>query len=164
MEKKNYKDITSVEFVYGGFFQGNSRVSVISSNIDDTATWSMSTPDDFDDSKTFGNLSEEKWNDFRRSLVERANVLSWRESYVEPHILDGFQWSLEVNFSDGTNLEIDGSNDYPREWSELNAIMAELTGLHEEFDTDDEDESEVFGEEDDDLDGIDLDELYDKED
>jgi hypothetical protein len=165
MEKKNYKEITSFEFMYGGFFQGHNRLSVIS-GFDDkgTATWSISTHEIYDDSrKIFGDLTAERWDEVRRALVEKANVLSWNESYVESFIMDGFQWELEINFSDGTKLEISGSNDYPKEWIEFNFILSEMTGLKEEFDTD-EDESEVFGDEDEELEDTNFNEFHDKED
>jgi len=157
MKKKHkYSDITSVEFTFGGYFNGRSRLSVISGSRDGSATWSMSTARDYEGQKMFRDLTKSQWDEFRKSLVERANVLSWKESYVDPHILDGFQWDLDINFSDGTTLEMGGSNDYPREWAELNAIMAELTGL-DDFDANEEEEDE-------DLEEINFDEYFEDKD
>jgi hypothetical protein len=145
--KKKHKEITSVEFTFGSFFGGRSRLSVISGFEDGSATWSMSTPEGYSDKKMFGDLDKSRWDEFRKSLVEKANVLSWKESYVDPYILDGFQWDLNINFSDGKTLEIGGSNDYPKEWAELNSIMAELTGLKDEFSKNEaEDDLEDFEE------------------
>jgi hypothetical protein len=160
---KNHKDITSVEFTYGGFFQGHNRLSVISGFHDGSATWSMSNSGSYDGISKFGNISKPQWDEFRKSLVEKAKVLSWKESYTDSFILDGFQWDLSVNFSDGTTLEISGSNDYPKEWAELNSIMAELTGLSDEFDTKG-DETDPLGDDEDETVDIDLEEFYDKED
>ena len=49
----------------------------------------------------------EFWTD-----VGSIDIWSWDEEYVEPGVLDGTQWKLELKF-DGKILKCTGSNKYP---------------------------------------------------
>lgn len=130
--KRKHGEITSIEFSFGDFFTGRSRVSIIGSS-DGTATWSMSnrTIDFPGEGKTFETISKERWDKLRMDLCDKAGILSWKSSYVDSDILDGFQWDLEIFFSDGKTKEIGGSNDYPKEWNEFRKLLRKLTGSKE---------------------------------
>ena len=132
--KRKYDEITSIEFSFGGFFSGRSRVSIIGSS-DGTATWSVASRSiDFSegtDSKSFETISKEKWEKLRMDLCDKARIISWKSGYVDSNILDGFQWDLEIFFSDGKTKETGGSNDYPKEWNEFRRLLRKLTGSKE---------------------------------
>jgi hypothetical protein len=128
--KRKHDEITSIEFTFGGYFEGRTRLSIIGGAADGTATWSMSSRDSelLGLIKTFETITKEKWEKFRVELCDKSKILSWKSSYTDSNILDGFQWDLEVFFSDGKTKEIGGSNDYPKEWNEFRRLLRKLTG------------------------------------
>jgi hypothetical protein len=52
-----------------------------------------------------------QWREFRRALDD-ANIWQWRADYTDPHICDGTNWSLSIQYHDRT-LETHGCNSYP---------------------------------------------------
>ena len=133
-KKRDHTEITSIEFSFGDFFTGRSRVSIIGSS-DGTATWSVASRSvEFSkgvDSKSFETISKERWDELRADLCDEAKILSWKSGYVDSNILDGFQWDLEIFFSDGKTKETGGSNDYPKEWDKFRRLLRKLTGSKE---------------------------------
>jgi hypothetical protein len=53
----------------------------------------------------------EKWITFRY-LLDHLNAWNWRPDYCNQNILDGTQWSLEIEYGD-TKISCSGSNSYP---------------------------------------------------
>jgi hypothetical protein len=56
--------------------------------------------------------SAQKWRNFIANL-DAVGVWKWRRHYVDPEILDGTQWSLEISIGDKSKRS-EGSNDYPQ--------------------------------------------------
>jgi hypothetical protein len=53
----------------------------------------------------------DQWREFRAALDD-INVWRWEPSYINRKILDGTQWSLEIEYAD-RSLKTGGSNSYP---------------------------------------------------
>lgn len=65
-----------------------------------------------------------------RSFAEglrELRVMDWAQRYVNPYVLDGFEWHLEIIFDDVV-ITRGGSNAYPRKWDEFCRLMRELSG------------------------------------
>jgi len=69
-------------------------------------------------------FSNEKWNEFVCKIFEN-NIHKWKETYCDHDILDGTQWSLEMEFNGLTNFDSHGSNKYPKKWKKFVEIIAE---------------------------------------
>ena len=48
-------------------------------------------------------------------LLKRSKLLEWQDSYVDPDIRDGTQWSVRIML-EGEELYKHGSNKYPKKW------------------------------------------------
>ena len=99
-------------------------------------------PEDFTATRKVSNSKLEIfWKE-----IDLINVRNWKKEYFDSDILDGHQWSLEVDFDD-VKYECSGSNDYPPLFDELYRIMDDLMGfeywtLEDDEETDDEYEDE----------------------
>jgi len=71
-----------------------------------------------DDAPTSRVLGADEWLRFVHELFG-CHIADWKKRYVDPHVLDGTQWVLEVSFETGKPLKIYGSNQYPAHWKEL---------------------------------------------
>lgn len=58
-----------------------------------------------------GQPSLEKWISFRHFL-DHLNAWKWKPNYSNQDILDGTQWSLEIEYGDA-KISCSGSNSYP---------------------------------------------------
>lgn len=68
--------------------------------------------------------------------IRELHIGEWRTSYMNPYVLDGTQWELTIEFSDGHKpFKISGSNAYPYNFDALK----ELLGVE----PDDEDEEDA---------------------
>ncbi len=62
----------------------------------------------------------------RTSLIDNLmelHIERWKEDYYNPEILDGTQWSLELEFEDKSVVEKGGSNAYPRNFKKLCKLL-----------------------------------------
>jgi hypothetical protein len=59
--------------------------------------------------------------------IRNCRILKWEKNYNNPHILDGTQWSLNIELDDRI-IEKSGSNAYPNEWEEFCNTIQKLTG------------------------------------
>ena len=73
-------------------------------------------------------LSESEWNDFVKMLFFDVKIQKWKESYINSHILDGYQWSLEYRLGNSTR-RIGGSNDYPDSWKQFITHLRSLASF-----------------------------------
>jgi hypothetical protein len=65
-------------------------------------------------------------NAFREAL-SKCSILDWDKEYIDPDILDGTQWSLDIELKD-RSIQINGSNAYPKEWKRFCKVIQVLTG------------------------------------
>jgi hypothetical protein len=42
----------------------------------------------------------------------------------------GHQWRITITFNNGIEKDIQGSNQYPITWNEMNLSLKNLTGIH----------------------------------
>ena len=71
--------------------------------------------------------SIEEWNKFLES-IERLDVLNWKESYIDPSILDGTQWLFQIR-TESFEIETGGSNAYPENFNGLIMSINKLIPL-----------------------------------
>lgn len=57
------------------------------------------------------------------SGIKSFHLENWKPKYVDPSVLDGTQWSLELQFSDGSRWKSGGSNDYPENYDAFMEFM-----------------------------------------
>ena len=119
-----------LRFSIGGFFGGRNTVEIVidGENISCEITFSPEEMHPLSPTSKFAARSS-------RELVnelDALNIFSWQESYHNPNILDGTQWSLR--FKDGDKLyEGGGSNAYPDNWvwfvDWINSVCVEKCGV-----------------------------------
>lgn len=60
--------------------------------------------------------------------LESLGVLNWKPIYINPEIMDGTQWNLEIDFTDGRDkFEVCGSNKFPVGWTLLCKTISLIT-------------------------------------
>jgi len=74
------------------------------------------------------DLSDEKIADFWKACMQ-LGLAEWEESYIEPLIMDGIQWSVTVEYSDSTVMKSYGSNKFPETWDKFYDAFLVLSGL-----------------------------------
>ena len=114
--EEDYRDIvTSVKFSNGGYGIGFDEV-IIEKLPDRIAVRVHSSVPPCD---AAGELSAKEWKKLRDRLFCSLYVHEWKESYVNPFILDGVQWALEFRLTNRRVRNIRGSNAFPAYWNEL---------------------------------------------
>ncbi|MCR4638481.1 MAG: hypothetical protein K5677_04550 [Ruminococcus sp.] len=53
----------------------------------------------------------------------------WKKDYVNNDILDGTQWSLDINLTNNRKRSYNGSNDYPPYWNELLKVFRQFAKI-----------------------------------
>jgi hypothetical protein len=59
--------------------------------------------------------------------LSKCHVLKWGQKYVKPYVLDGTQWSIEIEFDD-ICIYKSGNNAYPKEWKKFCKLVKDLIG------------------------------------
>lgn len=114
--EEDYRDIvTSVKFSNSGFGVGFDKVT-IEKLPDRIAVHVRSSVEPFD---AEGKLSVKEWKKLLDRLFCKLYVHEWKESYVDPYILDGEQWALEFRLTNKRVRNYHGSNMFPTYWDEL---------------------------------------------
>lgn len=118
-----YKRIKGLKASVGGYFGGSYNV-------------------DFD--LTTGSLTWSHWDrgeevatEFKtakeatvKKIIEELkiiNLLNWKREYIEPGVLDGTSWSVEL-IRDGRNIKKYGENKYPDDWDDFCKLVRKITG------------------------------------
>ena len=118
------KDIISLEFEIGGFFQGMTKYNV---SYDDEKVVikkevSFITPES-KNTKRIHTLDKE---DFSKEL-KKLYIGEWRRNYSTSRfgymVCDGTQWNLEITYMNGERYKIEGDNDYPYNFDELTELL-----------------------------------------
>lgn len=55
--------------------------------------------------------------------INKTGIFNWKEKYVNKNIMDGYQWSLAINYKDGQSKSMYGSNDKPKKYDELISVL-----------------------------------------
>ena len=56
-------------------------------------------------------------------ILEEIHIGKWKREYVDIDVLDGTQWDLTIEYTDGSKLDFYGSNDYPDNFRKLLDLM-----------------------------------------
>ena len=64
-------------------------------------------------------MTEQEWNKLMDRLFSKLYLHEWKKNYVDPNVLDGEQWELELKLSGGRVRNYGGSNAFPPYWAEL---------------------------------------------
>lgn len=67
-------------------------------------------------------FNHEQWCSFLKD-IEKLKIEFWDEKYIDPEILDGTQWHLEINYGERRKVFRSGSNAYPLRWKEYLNIL-----------------------------------------
>lgn len=111
----------SIHFCLGGYFDGYHDVTV-SKTINGALIEYRPPIGAKDATPIVREILFVEWMSFVSDLY-RCYVTDWKRRYVNPGILDGTQWELEITFDDKPILKRHGSNAYPPHWKKLISIF-----------------------------------------
>ncbi|RDI42197.1 hypothetical protein DFR59_10536 [Falsibacillus pallidus] len=117
-----YTRIEGIKATIGGFFDGHYIVEI--NLISRQVVWSFyGRGEDETIQKSIGP-------DTAKKLIEdlkMINLLNWKAKYIEPGILDGTNWSVEIS-RDGRKISKHGNIKFPDEWDAFCKIIRGITG------------------------------------
>lgn len=70
-------------------------------------------------------IDQAQWQECLKKIAE-ARVNKWKRSYVDENILDGTQWHLKIEFSNGKHMDKSGSNKFPKNYGKVVSILLDL--------------------------------------
>ena len=111
-------EATSFYFSIGGFFGENHIIMVL--KMEDGAIVHYTAGSGYlpEEPTAKEQLSPEEWKAFIHRIFH-CYITDWKKRYVDPHIVDGTQWELEIHFMKRKPLKIYGSNKYPVHWDKF---------------------------------------------
>ena len=68
-------------------------------------------------------MPESEWHKIISKLYEKLYIHEWKKRFVDPGVLDGEQWELEIRLAGGRKRTYYGSNAYPPLWKELKNVF-----------------------------------------
>lgn len=105
-------------FTLGSFFSGEDEITISRDNKEwHLIAETLSIRDLGEPSKSTFSLTEDEVN-LLKDRIKELGILNWKEKYWAP-VLDGEQWSLAIDFSDGTSFTSNGSNSFPEGFDEF---------------------------------------------
>ena len=110
--------ITSVGGYFGGYYE--VEINLISREL----TWKHSGGGN---EETYRKVLRNTTTDKLIEELKLIELLNWKSVYVDPHILDGTQWSIEI-VRKGRNIKKHGSNMYPDGWERFCEIIRKISG------------------------------------
>ncbi len=117
------KDLESIEVYYGGYFQGGKRWSISfngSQIVVDSIFKHLPEFDGVDlELPSFDDMTRVE---FLRKLWD-IHMGEWKREYINPDVLDGTQWSVEIRYNDGMKRCFSGSNMFPYNFNEFLELM-----------------------------------------
>jgi hypothetical protein len=72
------------------------------------------------------DLEDDKIQAFLKD-AEAVGFADWKKEYDNPNVLDGLQWVMTINYADGSQKQIWGSNAFPGSWEKMKPIFMALT-------------------------------------
>jgi hypothetical protein len=117
-----YRNIKRIEASIGGYFGTSYKFEV--DLVSGEFFWSTEG-DDFEPGIA-SKMDSEGLEIFIEAL-SKCRVLSWKNEYMDRDVLDGTQWSLDIQLDD-LCIEKSGSNAYPKEWKRFCKVIQNMTG------------------------------------
>lgn len=125
---EDYRDIvTSIHFSVGGYFGGTTDITITRN--DKGAVVKVKKYPYGEEWPEDKQITTSKWNGIVNALYSRIYLHEWKKSYVDPYVLDGTQWELDIKLTDRRERHYHGSNDYPPYWAELKKIFRQFSKL-----------------------------------
>ena len=116
-----YEKIKKIEASVGGYFGGYYQVEVDLEN--NLVSWTRGGE---------GELEETVHRNIRLATVkkfleqlETLDLLDWEAEYIDPGVLDGTQWHVEIVMY-GITITKHGSNCYPEQWGEFRQAISKI--------------------------------------
>ena len=116
--EEDYRDIVrSIRFSDGGFFGGYHEIQIVKDEDEIT----LDVCPGFRDPEAYlhRSMTEKEWNKLVDRLFSKLYLHEWKKSFVDPLVLDGEQWDLELKLTRGRVRNYRGSNAFPPYWAEL---------------------------------------------
>lgn len=117
-----YNKIKTIKASVGGFFDGFYNVEIDLEN--QKITWSHSI--DIENESIHKSIRVNTGKNCIEKL-KMIGLLNWKAKYIEPGVLDGTHWSVEI-INDGRTIRKYGDNKFPEEWEEFCKIINRVTG------------------------------------
>ena len=123
---EDYRDIvTAIKFGVGGYFNGHTEITIQKN--EKGALVKVRKMSGYEESPEPKQITPLKWNRIVNTLYGQMYLHEWKKKYVDPDVLDGNQWSLDIHLTDNRTRHYYGSNEYPPYWKELEKIFKELS-------------------------------------
>ena len=117
-----YEKIKKIEAYVGGYFGGYYQVEIDLEH--NSVSWTRGGEGEPVD-MAHRNIRSATAKKFIEQL-EKLNLLNWEAEYVDPGILDGTQWQVEIVMA-GHTITKHGSNCYPEQWGEFRQSINTIT-------------------------------------
>ena len=119
---EDYRDIvTAIKFNVGGFFDGHTEITIKKN--EKGALVQVRTMPGYEEAPETKQITPLKWNRIVNTLYSQMYLHEWKKKYVDPDVLDGTQWSLDIHLTNNRVRHYYGSNEYPPYWKELERIF-----------------------------------------
>ncbi len=112
--------VESITVEYGGFFGGTEK-RVITHDGDKIVVERTFYNGASDDGKLL--YVGKTWTDLLQGM-DSLHIDNWAEQYNDPDVLDGTQWSLDIEYGKGADgVHYWGSNKYPDNFGDFLRVM-----------------------------------------
>lgn len=116
-----YEKIKKIEASVGGYFGGYYQVEVDLEN--HFVSWTHGGRGE-SANMALRNIRLATGKKFVEQM-QNLDLLNWKAEYVDPGIMDGTQWHVEMEM-DGYTITKHGSNDYPDQWGEFRQAISKI--------------------------------------
>ena len=115
---EDYRDIVScIRFSVGGYFGGFTSITIRKN--DNGAIVNVQKTLETEKIPEDRQITIIKWKTIVNMLYKQMYLHEWKKRFIDPKVLDGTQWSLDVFLTGNRKRTYSGSNEYPPYWSEL---------------------------------------------
>ena len=119
------KDLESIEIYYGGYFRGGKQWTISFDGSRIVVDSILRQMPDFDQSNLeLPSFDDMKKTDFLRGLSD-LHMGEWKKEYFDPGVLDGTQWSVDIQYTDGKKRHFSGSNMFPYNFNDFLEVVRE---------------------------------------
>jgi len=108
----------SFYFSIGGFSGDSYMLLVVKAEADAAVQYTAGVGCFAEEPTAKEQLTLEEWQTFTHKIFH-CYISDWKKRYLDPHVVDGTQWKLEVNFMNRKPIKIYGSNKYPVQWDKF---------------------------------------------
>jgi hypothetical protein len=117
----SFKSITKIKAFVGGYFGSNYNVEIDFVNL--RVFWAEGFNEEI---QLVKNITHTEAEDFVFKL-QFTNLLNWKSKYVDIDILDGTQWSIDIE-TDKRKIHLYGSNKLPKTWIMFYSLIEDFIG------------------------------------